>query len=93
MTKKSHSQEGVNRRDLLQGLSAVGVASGLGVFPTAATAAAKPEKSFIECYTDPLSVPAGDEVGLHVSTSARTYSVEVARLGAKREVVWRQQNV
>ena len=92
MTDESHAQDGVSRRDLLQGLSAVGVASGLGVL-SATAAAAESEKPFIECYTDPLSVAAGDEVGLHVSTIAQTYSVEVARLGAKREVVWSRQNV
>jgi hypothetical protein len=43
---------------------------------------------FIEGYTDQLSVEAGREIGLCVSTSTAKYSVEVARIGAEREVVW-----
>jgi hypothetical protein len=40
-----------------------------------------------EGYADQLSYAPGDRVSFHVS-SAAPYTVEVARLGAKREVVW-----
>jgi hypothetical protein len=40
-----------------------------------------------EGYTDRLSYRPGETVALHVSTSAPMYSFEVAREGAKREVV------
>ncbi len=39
-------------------------------------------------YAWPLSCQAGDEVGLHVSTNAPTFAVEIAREGIEREVVW-----
>ena len=42
----------------------------------------------IEGYTDQLSVEPGDEIGFHVSTNARTYSMTIARVGIAREVVW-----
>ncbi len=50
-------------------------------------------KFFIEGYTDQLIVKPGDEIGLCVSTRARTYSVEIAREGAERQVVWRGENL
>ena len=47
----------------------------------------EPRPLYVEGYTDQLSYVAGDEVALHVSTSAATYSLEIARLAAQREVV------
>jgi hypothetical protein len=44
-----------------------------------------------EGYADQLSYAPGDAVKLHVS-SPGPYSVEVARLGAKRQVVWRSDD-
>jgi hypothetical protein len=46
----------------------------------------EPRPLFVEAYTNQLSYVPGEEVALHVSTSASQYSLEVARLGAKREV-------
>ena len=43
---------------------------------------------FVEGYADRLSVPAGDGIGFHVSTNLPRYSAEIARLGARRKVVW-----
>lgn len=40
-------------------------------------------------YCWPQSARPGDEVGLHLSTDAGSVSVELARLGATREVAWR----
>ena len=42
-------------------------------------------------YADQLSYAPGDVVKLHVSSPA-PYSVEVARLGEKRDVVWRSDD-
>jgi hypothetical protein len=47
----------------------------------------EPRPLFVEAYTNQVSYVAGEEVALHVSTSAAKYSLEVARLGAQREVV------
>jgi hypothetical protein len=40
------------------------------------------------CYTDRLSYRPGETVRFHTSTSASRYSIEIARVGARREVVW-----
>lgn len=47
----------------------------------------EPRPLFVEAYTNQVSYVSGEEVALHVSTSAAKYSLEVARLGAQREVV------
>ncbi len=48
---------------------------------------------FIEGYPDQLSVSAGDEIGFHISTNAQKYSIEIARVGAERQVVWTRDDV
>jgi N,N-dimethylformamidase beta subunit-like, C-terminal len=45
------------------------------------------------CYTDRLSYRPGDEVRFHTSTSAPRYSIEIARVGARREVVWTRSGI
>jgi hypothetical protein len=47
----------------------------------------EPRPLFVEAYADQLSYVPGEEVGLCVSTSAAKYSLEIARVGTKREVV------
>jgi hypothetical protein len=47
----------------------------------------------LEAYCWPRSVAPGEPVGLHVSTDAATFAVEVAREGAEREVVWRRDGL
>ncbi|MBL8820483.1 MAG: hypothetical protein JNL58_30950 [Planctomyces sp.] len=47
----------------------------------------------IEAYPDRLSLVAGDTLRLHTSTTAASYSVEIARLGASRNVVFQQAAV
>jgi hypothetical protein len=42
----------------------------------------------LEAYCWPASVAPGEPVGLHVSTDAGTFDVEVAREGAEREPRW-----
>jgi hypothetical protein len=44
-------------------------------------------------YTDRLSYLPGDEVRFHTSTSAARYSIEIARVGARREVVWTRSGI
>src|SRR5262249_58282194 len=46
-----------------------------------------------EAYTDQLSYQAGDRVGLHVSTNAARFSIEIARVGLRREVVLNQEGL
>ncbi len=50
--------------------------------------AQEPRALFIEGYAGAVSYAPGDEVTLHVSTSAAQYSVQVHRWGAARELVW-----
>jgi hypothetical protein len=71
------------RRDLLKAAT-VGAAALSGL----AAEAKDTPAAFVEAYTDRLSYQPGDRVRLHVSTSASRYSVEVARIGVKREVVF-----
>jgi hypothetical protein len=47
----------------------------------------------IEGYAGRWSVEAGSEITLHVSTDAPAFSLEIARVGATREVVWRQDEI
>src|SRR4051794_10558986 len=76
------------RRELLK--SGVSLASAFGLFsPSASLEGDQTAKaSFIDAYPDRLSYNPGEEVSLQVSTKAREYSLEVARVGAQREVVW-----
>lgn len=52
-----------------------------------------PPSLLIEGYPDRISVVAGDELAFHTSTSAAEYSIEIARLGAAREVVFRKTGI
>src|SRR5688572_20932974 len=47
----------------------------------------EPRSLYVEGYSGQVSYRAGEEVTLHVSTTAPTYSMEIARLGVGREVV------
>ena len=42
----------------------------------------------VEGYAGRLSYAAGDEATFHVSCRAETYSVEIARIGKERKIVW-----
>src|SRR5262245_26160703 len=44
-------------------------------------------------YTDRLSYRPGETVRFHTSTSASRYSIEIARVGARREVVWTRSGI
>jgi hypothetical protein len=53
----------------------------------------EPRPLFVEGYAGRVSYAPGDDLTLHVSTSAREFSVEIARVGAKRETVWSSATV
>lgn len=61
------------------------------VFTTTTTVVAEdasdPRPLFLEGYAGQVSYRPGEEVALHVSTSAAKFRIEVARLGARPEVV------
>ncbi len=48
---------------------------------------------FIEGYAAQLSVAPGEELAIHVSTSAPKFAVEIMRWGAKNEVVWTRKDI
>ena len=52
-----------------------------------------PPSLFIEAYPDRISVVAGSELAFHTSTTAAEYSLEIARIGAKREVVFQKAGI
>lgn len=52
-----------------------------------------PSGLIIEAYPDRMSVVAGDSLAFHTSTSAESYSIEIARIGAQREVVLQQKGI
>ena len=90
MTQESNSP--VDRRDLLK--TTVSVASAIALSTTSTVSAAGEEQSsFIDAYLEKVSYQPGEEVALHVSTTADRYSVEIARIGARRETVWTKDNV
>ncbi len=48
---------------------------------------------YIDGYTDQLSYAPGEEIAFNVSTSAGDYSLEIARIGAEREVVFNESGL
>ena len=48
---------------------------------------------YIEGYADQVSYAPGEEIGFCISTSASQYALEIARLGAEREVVWSEKGL
>ena len=68
---------------------------GLILLSPAATMAAgeEPRPIFVEGYAGRVSYAPGEELTLHVSTSAATFAVEITRVGAKREAVWSSTSV
>ena len=86
------SHHPIDRRDMLK--AAAGAASGIGLLASTHFAAATDAKtSHIEAYAGKLSYAPGEEVSLHVSTTAPKYSVKIARVGAQRNGVWTKSGV
>jgi len=52
-----------------------------------------PSPLFVEGYASQVSYAPGDMLKMHVSSAAAHWSLEIARLGAKREVVHQQQQI
>ena len=77
-------------------MSAGGVGRGIGAaawavlaFAAGIFAAGDESRSlYIEGYAGQLSHQPGEEVAFHISTSAPKFTVEIARLGDQREIVW-----
>src|SRR4051812_17291145 len=85
----TRTERPLKRRSFIQ--AAAGVVGATVLAET--TRAAEAVQPFIEAYAGRLSYLPGEEVGLHVSTSATRFGVEVARVGAKREVVFSKDRV
>jgi len=90
---RNSSEHGMHRRELLK--TGIGFASGVGLLSASGQLLGDEtaKASTIDAYPDKLSYEPGEQVSLHVSAEAPKYSVEVARVGAKREVVWAKEDV
>lgn len=69
------------------------LAAGTALVATSVLAQPKSPAPPVEGYTDQLGYAAGDTVKLHTSTAAEKFDIEIARIGAKREVVWTDKGV
>lgn len=47
----------------------------------------------VEGYPSKLSYLPGEEIAFHCSAQARTFTAEIARIGAVREIVWRREGI
>lgn len=54
---------------------------------------ADPKPLFVEGYAGQISYKPGEELSLHVSSSSPKFSVEIARVGAQRDVVFTKADV
>jgi len=88
----------ITRRELLE-IAAATAVSGAG---TAASEASEQKsgikrelytRSPIEIYTSSLSVASGETVTLHVSTTAKRYSLQIARAGLTNKAVWAKNDL
>jgi hypothetical protein len=59
-----------------------GVGAGLSAAMLAKAGGDEPASLFVEGYTDRISYRPGEAIGLHVSTTAPKYAVQISRLGA-----------
>ena len=53
----------------------------------------EPHALFVEGYAGRVSYAPGDDLTLHVSTSAATFAIEIVRIGVKTESVWSSASV
>src|SRR5262245_36517498 len=88
----------ITRRDLFE-IAAATAASGV---LTTRSEAAKQDSDVkrelytrrpLEIYTSTLSAAPGETVTLHVSTTAKRYSLQIARAGATNTVVWTKRDL
>lgn len=47
----------------------------------------------LEGYTDQVSYQAGDSIAFHISSLPERFNLEIARIGAKSESVWKQESL
>lgn len=52
-----------------------------------------PKPLYVEGYAGRVSYKPGEQLSLHVSTSAARFTVEIARLGVKKEIVFTRSDV
>ncbi len=69
------------------------VAIGLSTAALSHAQTLEPRPLFVEGYASQLSYAPGEEVALCVSTTAAKYAVEIARVGAKRDVVLTKKDI
>jgi lysophospholipase L1-like esterase len=50
-------------------------------------------RAAVEGYTDQLSYEPGDEISFHISAEATKFSLEIARIGTERVVVWKRDEL
>lgn len=65
-------------------------------FLTTLTASADqklPDGPFVFGYASQISVSAGDEIGLHLSSSQPTVSIVIDRIGQERKQVWQKDSI
>ena len=77
----------ITRRRLLQVAAAAAVVDGRVGAETVKT------KGAIELYTNTLSTAPGEEVSIHVSTTARHFNLQVSRIGTEETVVWTRDHL
>jgi hypothetical protein len=79
----------LSRRELLQ-MTAAGSLGSTAAGSRAATqdrTGTSHERDSIELYTSALSAVAGETVAVHVSTTSEQFAVEIARIGAREEIL------
>ncbi|MBX3443646.1 MAG: hypothetical protein KF774_14660 [Planctomyces sp.] len=76
---------------MLSGLCLLLLAAGLDA--ERARASEAPPALFVEGYADRVSYAPGEEVQFHVSTTAPTYSLEIARIGAESQIVFSKSDI
>jgi hypothetical protein len=90
----------MTRRQLLQSAVALAANAGMNANAGSAQPASKERRSDsldrqnnIELYCSTLSVVAGDHVSAHVSTTARHFDLQIARIGREETVVWTREQL
>ncbi len=84
-------QRFMDRRRLLK--SAAGMVSIGEIMREGSLAGQSEDNVILEGYTDLLSYRAGEKLGLCVSTSLPHFSIEITRVGAQRETVFRKDKI
>lgn len=96
MSEPCDPENHINRREVLWCLGSTGLAVELGKFSLNAGEIelnAGEIDPIITGYTDSLSVEAGEDIGFHISTTLKKYSIEIFRVGAKKESVWTRRGL